>query len=562
MKRYILIFGLLFLLLPLNSRAASPDFLILNQLSNQVTVVGSDFKPLHSFKAGPGLNVLKPLPDGKGYGLLCNGSKNLLGNVSTPGELFLLDSNLHPTGQKISLPGLVIQNYFLKASSIWAIITQNKTASPLMRPKATITLVDLKNSTESDFEANSVPTSYQFNSDRSLLALTVLGSSAENIPAQCLLIDLNLRTMKSYPVSANPGGIYFINERNILVACGGFGNPSRYSSTLPIERFDDKPVNASLHWIDITTGQEQMTSLGYSPMVVVQDQNFADTFYVVSRDKIDSDGSLSQSTFSQFSNGTLRSEIKLPTDIVQLTQVKSDNICLYGRNDFYIIHPADEKILNHLTYNLEIEKLLLNEDKSVGYVTAINSNYVDKIDLITGKLQFKFKISSSLFGGIGLSGLFPKKLPPVAGMIPPVDDDAYLVSTNNRVLMTDDFNRLYALASRSEVIGVDLSTGLQISSCTFNMGKSFGIHFTPDKKLIVVETDAIWYLLNPEQKKPVFSLPLSSTNTFPQPAYYSPDGSILAIQNNGYFYFVDCQNARLAGKLRTKYQKAMIAWLP
>ena len=148
------------------------------------------------------------------------------------------------------------------------------------------------------------------------------------------------------------------------------------------------------------------------------------------------------------------------------------------------------------------------------------------------------------------------------GMIPPLDDSANFVSTNNRFLMTDDRNRLYTLATRSEVNGIDLNTGLQISSCKFNMGKSFGIHFTPDKKLIVVETDTIWYLLNPEQKKPVFSLPLSSANTFSQTAYYSPDGSILAIQNNGYFYFVDCQNARLAGKLRTKHQKAVIAWLP
>ncbi len=559
MKRYILIIGILFLLLPLNSRAASPNFLIMDQLSNQVSIVGSDFEPLYSFKAGPGPNVLKPLPDGKGYGLLCNGSKNLLGNVSTPGVLFILDSNLHPTGQKINLPGLVVQNYFLKASSTWIIITQNKTANSLNKFKATIALVDLKSGTETYFEINSIPTSYQFNSNRSLLALTVLASSDKSIPAQCLIIDLNLRTMKSYSVSANPGGIYFINEHKILVACGGFGNPSRYSSALPIERLD-KPVNASLHWIDITTGQEQITSLGYSPIVVIQDQNTTDTFYVTSCDTIDSN--VSQSTFAHFSDGTLRSEIKLPTDIVQLTQVKSDNICLYGRHDFYIIHPADGKILNHLTYDLEIEKLLLSEDKNVGYVTAINSNYVDKIDLTTGKLQFKFKISSSLFGGIGLSGLFPKKLPPVGGMIPPVDDDANLVSTNNRVLMNDDFNRLYALASRSEVIGVDLSTGLQISSCAFNMGKSFGIHFSPDKKLIVVETDTIWYLLNPEQKKPVFSLPLSSANTFSQTAYYSPDGSILAIQNNGYFYFVDCQNARLAGKLRTKHQKAVIAWLP
>ncbi len=559
MKRYILIIGILLFLVPLNSQAASTNFLIMDQLSNQVTIVGSDFEPLYSFKAGPGPNVLKPLPDGKGYGLLCNGSKNLLGNVSTPGVLFILDSNLHPTGQKINLPGLVVQNYFLKASSTWIIITQNKTANSLNKFKATVTLVDLKSGTETYFEINSIPTSYQFNSDWSLLALTVLASSDKSIPAQCLIIDLNLRTMQSYPVSANPGGIYFINEHKILVACSGFGNPSRYSSAFPIERLD-KPVNASLHWIDIKTGQEQITSLGYSPIVVVQDQNITDTFYVASCDTIDSN--VSQSTFAQFSDGTLRSELKLPTDIVQLTPVKDGNIGLYGRHNFYIIHSVDGKILNHFSYDLEIKNLLLNDDKSEGYVTAENSNYIDKIDLTTGKLQFKFKISSSLFGGIGISGLFPQKLPPVMGMIPPLDDSANFVSTNNRFLMTDDRNRLYTLATRSEVNGVDLSTGLQISSCKFNMGKSFGIHFTPDKKLIVVETDTIWYLLNPEQKKPVFSLPLSSANTFSQTAYYSPDGSILAIQNNGYFYFVDCQNARLAGKLRTKHQKAVIAWLP
>ena len=77
MKRYIWTIWLLFLLLPLYTWAAPPNFLIMDQLSNQVIIMGSDFKPLSSFKAGPCPSVLEPLPEGKGYGLLCNGSKSL-----------------------------------------------------------------------------------------------------------------------------------------------------------------------------------------------------------------------------------------------------------------------------------------------------------------------------------------------------------------------------------------------------------------------------------------------------------------------------------------------------
>jgi hypothetical protein len=558
MKRYIWIIGLLLLLLPLHSWAASPDFLIMDQLSRQVIVMGSDFKPLSSFKAGPSPTILEALPEGKGYGLLCKGSKNLLGNVAAPGELLYLDSNLKPTQTKITFPGLVIQDYYFKSSANWIVITQNKTANSLIRPKATVTLVDLKSGSESHFEVNSIPTTCQINSDRSLLALTVLGSSDKNTPAQCLLIDLNLRTMKAFPVSSNPGGVYFINEHQIMVACGGFGSPTRYSSTIPVEHFD-QPVNASLHWIDTTTGEDKVSTLGYSPMVVVQDQKIPDTFYVATSDKVDS--TAPQSTISEFANTILRSEIKLPCDIVQLVQVKDDNICLYGRHDFYIVHFIDGKILNHFTYDLDIDNLLLNQDRSQGYVSAANSNYIDKIDLSTGVLQFKFKMSSSLFGGMGISSLFAQKLPPVTGMVPPADDQMNWVSSNHRILMTDDGTRLYALASRSEVSGIDLSNGLQISSCKFNEGKPFGIHFTPDKKMIAVETDTTWYLVNPEQKKPAFVLSLPSANTFSTPAYYSPDGTVLVIPNNGYFYFVDYQNSRLIGKLQTSIQNAVIAWL-
>ncbi|HBF36552.1 MAG TPA: hypothetical protein DDW50_04450 [Firmicutes bacterium] len=560
MKHYFWTICLLLLLIPGNTWSASPNFLIMDQLSNNVIMIGSDLKPLSTFKAGPGPSVLEPLPGDSGYALLCNGTKNLLGTVSATGELIYLDSSFKPTQHKITFPGLIIQNYYFKAEATWIFVAQNKTANSLIRPTATVIIVNLKNGTENHFSIDSIPTAYQFNADRSIFAFTVLSSNNKTAPSQCILIDLHLQTMKSFQVSANPAGIYFINDHQILVACAGFGNSSRYSSTIAMDHFD-KPVTASLYWIDITSGDEQISNLGYSPMVIIQDKKAKDTFYVASPDNLDSKAP--QSTFYLYCNGIKRSELKLPCDIVQLVPVKSGNICLYGRHDFYIIHIDNGKIVAHFRYDLSIDKLLLNSEQNVGYVAAVNSNYIDKIDLTTGTLMFKFKISSSLFGGMmGISGLFPQKLPPVSGMILPVDDKTNFLSDNNRMLMTDDCNRLYTLASRGEVSGINLKNGLQVSSCKFIEGKPYGIHFTPDKKFVVVAADTIWYLLKPEQKKPIFSLPLPSGDGLPTTGYYSPDGNLLVIPSNGYFYFIDCQNCRLAGKLQTKVQKSVVTWLP
>ena len=182
--------------------------------------------------------------------------------------------------------------------------------------------------------------------------------------------------------------------------------------------------------------------------------------------------------------------------------------------------------------------------------------------MTTGTLIKKFKTNSSGGGILNLASILPKGLPPVAGMIPPTNDLANNASESNQQLITTDFSRLYSLVSNSEVSGIDLTTTQKITSTKFFPGKPYGIHFTLNQKFIVVATDTSWYLLDPNQKKPTLSIPLFTGDYPPTTGYYSPDGNLLVIPSNGYYYFINCQNGTLQGKLRSDIQTAVITWLP
>jgi hypothetical protein len=557
MKRYFGLLCILLLLLAVPASAATPSFLILDQLQNRVAVIGSDLKLVSSFKAGTCPSVLAPTPDHNGYWLMCRGSKDLLGKVKEPGELLYVDSELKPTTQKMMFSGLIIQDFYLKSGTLWVLITQNGSSASA---PATVWIANLKTGSYNHFDISSIPTAYQFSADHSAFALTTLGAAAKKVLPQLCLINLNSLQIQSFPVAPNPGGIYFINEHQIMVACGGYRDAFKYSNEIPVERFE-KSVNASLNWIDSSNGNEQVTTLGYSPLVVIQDRNNRDTFYTASSDTV----------YDKPAHGILRkvtaavvhSEVQFSAEATKLIQTKPGSIALLGKDEFYLFNPDCTQVLANHSYSLPVERLLLNNEETVGYLSNVNSQNVDVIDTVSGKSIQKFKISSSIFGGpLNLASLLPHGLPAVNGMSAPISELPDYSTGNNRIIMTPDDKRLYSLASNGEVSGFDTEKGDQISSTKFNDGKPYGIHFMPNNQFIAVAADTYWYLLDPGLKKPKLSIPLFGGDFQMTNGYYSPDGNLLVIPSNGYYYLVDCQSCKLLGKLRNNIQKAVITWIP
>jgi hypothetical protein len=151
------------------------------------------------------------------------------------------------------------------------------------------------------------------------------------------------------------------------------------------------------------------------------------------------------------------------------------------------------------------------------------------------------------------------------------------LTPNNRVIITKDFSRIYSLTNSTEISGRELATGKKVSSTKILQGKPYNIHFTPDGKFIVVATDTTWYLLDPNQNEPKLAIPLFHGNELDAmnqkgrhkgnplvdtTSYYSPDGNLLIISSHGSFYFVDCQECKLIGKVWANIQKGKIIWLP
>jgi hypothetical protein len=559
MKRYFWLLCIFLILLAVPASAATPSFLILDQLQNRVAVIGSDLKLLSSFKAGTCPSALAPTPDHNGYWLMCRGAKDLLGKVKEPGELLYLDSDLKPTTQKIIFSGRIVQDFYLKTRNLWVLITQNGSSA---QTPATVWIADLKTGSNNHFNIGSVPTAYQFNTntDRSVFAFTTLGASTKKVLPQLCLINLNSLQIQSFPVAANPGGIYFINDRQIMVACGGYRDSFKYSSEIPVEHFE-KSVNASLDWIDISNGKAQVTTLGYSPLVVIQDRNNPDTFYAASSDTVYDKPA--RGILRKVTAAAVRSEVPFAAEATKLIQTKPGSIALLGKEEFYLFNPDCTQVMANRSYTLPIEQLLLNSEETMGYLSVTNSQNVDVIDTVFGKSIQKIKISSSIFGGpLNLSSLIPHGLPAVSGMLSPTSDLPDYSTNNNRIIMTPDNKSLYSLASNGEVSGFDTEKGNQISSTKFSAGKPYGIHFMPNNQFIAVAADTYWYLLDPGLQKPKLSLPLFSGDFQTSNGYYSPEGNLLVIPSNGYYYLVDCQSCKLIGKLRNNIQKGAIAWIP
>ncbi|MGE5581589.1 MAG: YncE family protein [Bacillota bacterium] len=554
MKRFFGLSLCLLLLLPLNAQAAPPSFLLLDQLGNRVEVVGADFKLISSFNTGPAPTSIVSLPDGQGYLLLCRGSATIFGGFSKSGSLLYLDSQLKPGAKNVSLPGIVVTDIYLKDTATWIIVTKNKNGAPT---PAAIDIFNLQTGSDTRFDLNSIPTAYRFNSDNSELALTTIGSPKS--PPQLVLLQLADLKLKTFPVAANPGGIYFINKQQIMVACGGFRPSSNYSSAIPVEKLD-KSVNASLYWIDTESGAAKITPLGYSPLVVVQDENQPEVFYTACSDI--AYGKESEGTFRKIKDGEILSEVKFPAEATQLIQTQQGTICLLGREEFFLLNQEGTALLANQNFGLKVAKILLNTDETRGYLSVVNSSSMSEINLQTGEIVQKLKIrGSGLSGLLNIGNLLPDALPPVSGTPKPADDKPIWAAVNEQVLLNNEQSLIYSLASNGEVRALDTKTGQIISSVKFRQGKPYGIHLTPDQKYLVIATDSIWYLVDPVKNRIQLKIPLLTGDYPPDTGFYSPDGSLLVIPGNGYFYLVDCQTGKLAGKFRTKIQKALVAWL-
>jgi hypothetical protein len=554
MKRYsLMLFALLFLF-PFNTWAAAPGFLILDQSTNLVGVVNNNLKTINSLKIGPCPSAIVPIPENNGYLLMYQGREGMFGGFGTPGGLIYLDSELKLTAKKIVLPGIVIKDYYFKDSATWIFITINKdnAASP-----ATVTVLNLKAGVTSQFDLDSLPTTWQFNSNHSQLALTTpftTGSSNKQTVAQLVLIDLSTLKLKTFPISPNPGGIFFMNEGKVLVACGGFRVTFSFIFGSTNDNSDES-LNACLHWINTDTGNEKITKLGYSPMVIIQDSTVPETFYTASIDSIkDKDPN---GTFRKLTDGEIVAEVKFAAEPVKLLQTKQGTICLFAKDEFFLIDQKCSKILTE--YKDIVDRLQLNDNESVGYLRV--GNFIEIIDLTSGTQITKIKISSPLFGSLDFGNLLPSALPLVTGMKPPTDDKPVYASVNNQMILNRDSSRLY-FPSQSEVKSIDLKTYQTISAIRCYQGKPYGIHLTPNEKYVVLATESEWTLLDPTQKKPVLQIPLSTGDYPPTTGYYSPDGNLLVIPSNSYLYLVDCQNGKLISTLRTDIKNAVITWLP
>lgn len=553
MKHFRWLFCALILLFPLIVLAETPQFLVFDPLNDGVEVVGSNYRTISQFKAGESPYKTLTLPNNQGYVILYRGSGKFFGLTNKPGGIIFLDPQFKPIAKKISFPGLVINEKCLENSSKWVILSSDNSKSGA----AVINIIDLKSGNLEQFPLDGLPSAYRFFSDQKV-ALTLLGNPDKKIQPQVVIVDLIAMKSQSYPVSLNPGAIYFINENQILVGCGGFRDSIKYLANLIMET-SSKSTPASIYIIDTATGKTGIIESGFAPLVVLQDKNQPDTFYVGStKDAYAKD---SGGRFQLIKGNKLAAEIPVPGEPVSIVQPATGNICLLGREEFFLINPAKMEILTKLAYDLKTEDLRLSQDEKTGYLSFTNSSYIRVINLQTGGSDTEIKISKGLLGGFGMGDLFPNPYPPVIGMDNKPGLEKKSVSTDSRMFFSPDYSMLYALSGRSVMSVVDARTNQVKSEIKFT-GKAFGIHPAPNGKFIVVATDIAWHLLSPDKNKPVLTVNLSKDEPmkFSIPGFYSPDGKTLVIPYEKNLFVVDVEQAKFIGKFKTKIKNGKVVW--
>ena len=554
MKRLLSLLILLGLLIPLASSAAAPGFLAFNEkTSNLVEVIGASQKIDASFNLGPKPLSFLSLPDQNGYLAIYRGSTKFLGDGITPGSLVYLDQQYKPTGKRLVLPGIVLNNYYLKDTATLIVITASGDSEFL---KGTLSLCNLQSGTLQSINLDSIPGVYRLTPDQKQLAIATIGNAAAKITPKLSLIDLASLQSSSFPVSVNPGAIFFLKDQKLLVACGGFRDNQKY----PENTIIDRPVNsvpAKLHFIDPVSGKNEALAAGYSPLSVLQDHQDPDLIYTASNKAAVSD--TPAGIFMKVSAAQVLSKLDFPGEPVELVQAKQGNLCIRAYEAFFLISPQEPKLITKINYELRTDSLILNEANTSGILTVVNSKYFDLIDLRSGqysKLEFG---SSKLLGEVNLSNLFRTPYPAVTGFEPFPQTQSKNISPTYRMFLGTDPNQLF-IVSNSSLNLVDLSTKGIIAKIKFD-GTYYGIHPTPNHKFVVVSTDTKWYLMDPQCKTRVLEVNLSKKDEpAPRSGFYSPDGNLLVIPTRNSLHLIDTQSGKYLGKIQTKIDYATILW--
>jgi hypothetical protein len=211
----------------------------------------------------------------------------------------------------------------------------------------------------------------------------------------------------------------------------------------------------------------------------------------------------------------------------------------------------------------DIDEFLFSKDGSVGYLSCVNSNILNIVDLKTGKEIKTVKISNKFFLGKPFLNFWRSGSPPVIQSDPVNPFERISCPENRRMFFSKDASHLYILARAPEVSVIDLQTN-EVKSVIKFKGNQYGIHLTPDKKYIVVTTNMGWHLLDPSQTKPILSFTypvnLNENEQGPENGYYSPNGNLLIVPFKKYLYLIDPVRGISIGKTRTKAITPLIVW--
>lgn len=567
MKRIILFLLLISLILPsISTATAFNGFFVLDQITNAVEIYDGQ-KKIKSFKSEPKPVRVIENQDNGGYILMHRGAKKKSGGLT------FLDPSFKTIARK-ELPGIVVQDFYLKETGLWLLFTAT---SDKDNPVSNLTFYDLKTQEVNTIALNGPPAVYRFNDDQTELAVGTLGKYEANIPAQLVLIDLNQKQARHYPVSANPGAIYKTASGKTVVACGGFRNSQKYSSKIALERTATAEM-AKLHWIDTDTGATEITPLGYSPLLIGQDRNDSDTFYAVCTEVygdpneeqmgitigsvLNSDTNRPAATFYQISSGKISAELKLQNQPNSMVQPSSGTVCLQGEQVLSIIDVSGPlpKLFEYKP-SRDIEEFLYNNDGTIGYLSGSNSNYLSIIDLKSGQGIKTVKISDSFYIGKLFFKFFGSGLPPVIQSPTAKTLTTGNPTENRRMYLAKDHSHLYMLAGAPEVAVIDLQTN-EVKSLIKFKDTQYGIHPSPNGKYIVVAAENGWHLLDPAATQPIFSLnfKLEENEQGPEKGYYSPNVNLLVVPFKNYLYLIDLDQGNSIGKIRTKATAPLIVW--
>lgn len=561
MKKYLLSLTLL-LLLPCSIRAANtttPQWMALDPIGTRAEVFDHNLKAKELFKSGPKPYCLQVLPEEPGYALLYLGSETLFKSTKEPGGIIYLDEQLQATKRQLTLPGRVVKQFYHDESCSWFIFTVNDSET------YNLTIVDLaldpadKESLQT-IALSSAPACYLLQ-DWNKLAVATSGSFNPGIQPELLILDLATMEQSLYPLSANPGAIFIIDEDRLLVACGGIQPDQSYLSTFFESSDIQQPTGkAALHLIDSWYHTSEVIEVGYAPLVIIQDHQQANTFYLTSSNTTDT--TEPRSSVQVLADTQLRTLVEVAAKPNFITQASNGNLMIMGEADLFLVDPFQAKVIRTQHFNLKPDEILLSVDRLTCYLTYVNSNYLEIINLEDGQSLSRIKLGKgSILGSAKLGDLFSKPQPLViTASEQPISDNG--ASQNHRICMDETSGLIYALSNGAELCIIDSETN-QLKQTISYRGSPYGIHLTPDHRWAILATEEYWYLMDPTRTKPFLTISISKDEDHPAPetGYYSPDGKQLLIPFERYIYIIDLTSGKLSEKVRSRSTDPIITWI-